>query len=273
MKHSQDQSEKDSRNSEGTQIRHTADAVAVARFQEGKRKKPLLVDPYAYLFVSAQGEEILRVSLKRWPFFAQYLVVRAKYFDDHLKEFFQGNHVSQIVILGAGNDMRASRLSFLKEKKVYEVDFQDRILQKKNLLKKALGKLPHNTFYVGSDVRRGSLIKDLVHAGFVISEKTVFVMEGLIYYLKQPGVDHLFDELSQIPLQENLYLLDHISVDMTRKSQNPEKRNKPPYPSDLLNYLTLKKYHIKEKVFLSELTTRYFQKSYEERWWAIACER
>jgi methyltransferase (TIGR00027 family) len=254
------------------QIRDTADVVAVIRYHEGKKEKPLVNDPFAHLFASSQGEEILESALKRWPFFSDYLVVRAKFFDDTLRNFCEKEDIKQIVMLGAGNDMRAVRLPFLKRKKIFEVDYPDRIAYKKDILKKALEKLPKNTIYVGANIKHDNLIKLLSSTGFMIHKKAVFIMEGLIYYLGSAGVDHLFENLSHLPTLGSIFLLDHISKDMSQKSRDPEKRIKHPYPEDPLRYLTHKGFKIIENVFLGNLTEKYCGKRYQERWWAITCE-
>ena len=104
-------------------IRYTADVVTVVRFHEGEKKNPLVYDPFAHLFVSPHGEELLRSAIARWPFFADYLIVRAKYFDDTIGSLCEKEAVEQIVILGAGNDMRAVRLLPLQRRRVFEVVF------------------------------------------------------------------------------------------------------------------------------------------------------
>lgn len=253
-------------------IRDTADVVAVIRDQEGKKEKPLVNDPFAHLFISSQGEALLEAALKKWPFFSEYLLVRAKFFDDSLRYFCEKKNIKQIVILGAGNDMRAVRLSFLKRKNVFEVDYPDRITNKKNILKKSLENLPENTIYVGADIKKDDLIQILSGASFMINEKAVFILEGLIYYLGPAGVDHLFEELSHLPSSGAFFLLDHISPDMSQKSQDPDKRKKYPYPDDPLGYLTRKGFKIIESVLLGNLTEKYLGKQYQERWWAITCE-
>jgi methyltransferase (TIGR00027 family) len=215
---------------------------------------------------------MLRSALERWPFFSDYLIVRAKFIDDYLMSVCEKEAIKQVVILGAGNDMRAARLPFLMARKVFEVDYPDRITHKKNILIKALEKLPENTVYAGADIRKDNLTKILSSAGFMITKKAVFIMEGLIYYLDSAGVDHLFEELSHLPSLGTIFLLDHISQDMSQKSHDPEKRIKQPYPEDPLDYLIQKGFKIVECVLLGNLTEKYFGKSHSERWWAITCK-
>jgi len=255
------------------QIRNTADVVAVIRYKEGEKGSPLIYDPFARLFVSPQGEEMLKTALKSWPFFSDYLIVRAKFIDDHLRDFCKKEAVKQIVILGAGNDMRAARLNFLKGRKVFEADFPDQTINKKQTLKKELGTLPENVIYVGTNLKETSLSNTLSQAGFNLEEKSAFVLEGLIYYLSPEDVEHLFEELSHISLPGDLFLLDHISQDMSQKSPDSEKSTKFPYPDDPINYLNNKGFKIIESALLGNLTAKHFGKSYKERWWVIAFEK
>lgn len=263
-------SSKKSEHVKSKQIRHSADVVAVIRHKEGKKERPLIFDPYAYLFVSPPGEEMLEAALKRWPFFSNYLIVRAMFIDDHLRGYCKKEAIKQVVILGAGNDMRAARLDFLKGRKVFEVDFPDQITNKKQILKKELGALPENAIYVGTNLRETSFSNTLSQVGFNREEKSAFILEGLIYYLAPEDVDHLFEKLFNTSLPGDLFLLDHISRDMSQKSLDPEKSTKHPYPENPLSYLNNKGFKILESALLGNLTANHFGKSYKERWWVIA---
>ena len=266
-------SNKKSERDKSKQIRYSADVVAVIRHKEGEKERPLICDPYAHLFVSPQGEEMLKAALKRWPFFSDYLTVRVKFIDDHLRGFCEKEAIKQVVILGAGNDMRAARLDFLKRRKVFEVDFPDQITNKKQTLKKELGALPGNAIYVGTNLKRARFSNTLSQAGFNMEGRSAFILEGLIYYLSPEDVDHLFDELLNISLPGDYFLLDHFSQDLSQKSPDPEKRMKPPYPGDLPSYLNNKGFKIIESALLGNLTGNYFGKRHKERWWVTAFKK
>jgi methyltransferase (TIGR00027 family) len=245
----------------------------VVRYQEGRKEQPLIYDPFAHLFVSPQGEEMLRAALEGWPFFSEYLIVRAKFIDDYLESFCEKGNITQTVILGSGNDMRAARLPFLKKGKVFEVDFPDRINWKKDFLKSSLGKLEDNVVYLGTDLRSSDLVALLSQAGFVPEQRAVLIMEGLLYYMGTEGVDHLFEEFLHLPPLGNVFLLDQISQDVSQNSPSPEKRTKTPYPPDPLSYLTQRGFTIIESALLGDLTMRHFGHHHPERWWSIASER
>ncbi len=251
------------------QIRQTADVVAASRLQESTKKEPLVFDPFARLFVSSRGEEMLAIALKRWPFFSEYLMARAKFFDDHLKSFCERDHIEQVVALGVGNDMRALRLPFLKNRKVYEIDLPAQLENKTKILKKE-GALPENVVYIGADIKQVNLADILAKNGFIPEEKSAFILEGLIYYLSPEAVDHLFLQITEILSAGSIILVDQISTDMIQKSSGSQKS---PYPENPETYLTSRGFSIIESAFLGDLTKRYTGRTSKERWWAIACEK
>jgi len=243
------------------QIRRTADVVSQIRYLEGKKEHPLVRDPFAYLFVSPEGEQMLAKALSLWPFFAEYLTVREKYFDDQLGTFFQGEQAGQLVILGAGNDMRAERLPFLKDKKIFEVDFPDKIASKQAVLKKALGKIPSHVVYAAADVSVPGFMHALEQQWFITKAKTAFILQGLIYYMSEEGVDSLFTEIKQVFSPGNLLLLDQVTGDLS---------STPPHPQEPLSYLSKRGFNVIESALLGDLTAAYFGKSYSPRWLVIA---
>jgi methyltransferase (TIGR00027 family) len=242
------------------QIKRTADVVSQIRYLESNKKNPLVIDPFAYLFISPEAEQMLNKGLQKWPFFAEYLIVREKYFDDHLSTFFHDERSGQLVILGAGNDMRAERHPFLKDRKIFEVDLDEKITLKKTLLEQALGRLPEQVVYIAADVSVPGFINLLMQQGFNPREKKVFLLQGLIYYLSPAGVDNLFEELLSVFSPADLLLVDHVSVDLSEY---------PPYPRDPLAYLTARGFLINESALLGNLSAHYFGKIHKNRWWVV----
>jgi len=243
------------------QIKLTADVVSQIRYLESNRKNPLVIDPFAYLFVSPAGNQMLNKALQKWPFFTEYLIAREKYFDDHLRTFFQDERSGQLVIPGAGNDMRAERLPFLKDRKIFEVDLPEKITLKKKIVEGALGRLPEQVSYIAADLSVTGFIKLLKQHGFNPHEKKVFLLQGLIYYLTPAGVDNLFEEILSVFSPDDLLLLDHVSKDF---------REDPPYPGDPLEYLAARGFLINESALLGNLTGHYFGITYKKRWWVVA---
>ena len=61
-----------------------------------------------------------------------------------------------------------------------------------------------------------TLSSDCIVQAFMPYGKALIIMEGLIYYLRPAGVDHLFAELACLPPAGNMFLIDHVSRDMSR---------------------------------------------------------
>lgn len=246
------------------QVMRSADVVAQIRYLESKQAIPLVHDPYAHLFISNEGDYMLQCFLEKHPYFAEYLMVRERYFDLQIEKIFLDQICRQIVIFGSGNDMRALRLGFLKGYKIFEVDFPEQIQSKQAILKKVLGKVPQKVVYVEDDVTRAGLVGRLQQAGFDPGKRAVFLLQGLLYYLTPPGVDTFFEELMQIPVQGNIVLLDQITPDMGKEDL---------YPEDVQTYLLAKGYAIYDSRLLGNLTQYYYQKKHGARWWVISAVR
>ncbi|KAF5747114.1 hypothetical protein HS088_TW06G01295 [Tripterygium wilfordii] len=122
------------------------------------------------------------------------LAVRTLWFDSKIQDAlnsFSGGGV-QVVLLGAGMDARAYRLSCLKECDVFEVDFTEVLQVKTTLLQEAIesaeGDQPlrmtaKSLNRVAADISKDDWLEKLKISGFESERKTVWVLEGILYYL------------------------------------------------------------------------------------------
>ncbi|GMP81342.1 hypothetical protein CsSME_00036090 [Camellia sinensis var. sinensis] len=122
------------------------------------------------------------------------LAVRTMWFDSKieaaLNSFYGG--AAQVVLLGAGMDARAYRLSCLKETDVFEVDFPE-VLQMKTTILQAATESTNDCQHakmtakslnrVEADIRDNDWLQKLQISGFVPEKNTVWVLEGILYYL------------------------------------------------------------------------------------------
>jgi methyltransferase (TIGR00027 family) len=103
-----------------------------------------------------------------------------------------GEEVSQLVVLGAGYDTRAQRLAgSLRRLRVFEVDLQATQIRKRTLLSAARIAGDRSVRYVPLDLERQSLEAGLLAAGYELGRRTMFLAEGLLYYLTPRAVDRL----------------------------------------------------------------------------------
>ncbi len=124
-------------------------------------------------------------------------IARTKYIDDLLRRaVLQGS--DQVVILGAGFDTRAHRLTFLGQVPVIEVDHPDTSKFKVGKLAGA-SRLNANTRYLTIDFNMENL-DDRLNAGAIdTSKRTAFVWEGVTNYLTPEAVQATFRSMGRFP--------------------------------------------------------------------------
>jgi len=119
---------------------------------------------------------------------ANLLLIRTRFIDDHLKSAIE-NGVGQVVILGAGLDTRAYRFAeLLRDKIVFEVDYQSTQQLKRRRLEEAFGALPPHLRFVTIDFKREQLFDVLEPAGYQSQTATFFIWEGVSMYLAEQSV-------------------------------------------------------------------------------------
>lgn len=182
----------------------TAEEIALHRAVESLRpaEERVCYDPYAVHFIGegtrefvesmaggcAQAAERMGYMNRLYPGTQNSIVARVRYFDDFVKKSL-AEGVEQLVILGAGYDTRAYRIEGLESIKVFEVDHPATQAYKIQKIKEILGGLPGHVAYVPADIAAGEMGPGLAGQGYGPSKKTLFLMEGLIYYLPPEVVD------------------------------------------------------------------------------------
>jgi methyltransferase (TIGR00027 family) len=118
-----------------------------------------------------------------------FAIARTRHFDEALRTELNAG-ATQVVIPGAGYDSRAYRMSHVLGKvRVFEVDHPATQQRKRRLLKDAAIEPPATLTYVPADLNRVELAEALADAGFDQSQRTIFLWEGVSYYLPQAAVD------------------------------------------------------------------------------------
>jgi methyltransferase (TIGR00027 family) len=102
--------------------------------------------------------------------------------------------ITQLVLLGAGYDSRAFRFAReLEVVRIFEVDHPGTQARKKRLLARAGRKAPANVCFIPVDFTRQCFKAALAQHGFSPAKKTLFLWEGVSYYLPQPVVEDVLD--------------------------------------------------------------------------------
>lgn len=182
--------------------------VAAARALASRGPDPLLDDRFAEPLVRAVGHpfftrmldgEIPQEDAEMPMTFQQrreQMTVRTRFFDDFFGAATAAG-ISQAVILAAGLDARAYRLSWPEGAVVYEID-QPEVITFKSLTLAQIGAEPTvERRPVGIDLR-DDWSKALCDNMFDTSEPTAWIAEGLLPYLPPEAQDRLLDNITAL---------------------------------------------------------------------------
>jgi methyltransferase (TIGR00027 family) len=146
---------------------------------------------------------------KQLPGLYEYMIARTVFFDNAFKDALN-QKIPQIVLLGAGYDTRAYRFANLNEAtKIIELDIATTQGRKMNCLKKAQIDIPEHVKLVPIDFNKESLESVLEKAGYEQSKETLFLWEGVIYYLESEAVDATFEFINQSSHRESVIVFDY----------------------------------------------------------------
>ncbi len=116
------------------------------------------------------------------------IVVRERYIDDYLKASLSKG-LDQVVILGAGFDTRAYRIAGIEKTRVFEIDQPATQAEKLLRLKKVIDPLPQHVTFLPVDFNTQTLAERLPASGYNEKGKTLFIWQGVTYFLTKEGVD------------------------------------------------------------------------------------
>ncbi|MFW9835067.1 MAG: class I SAM-dependent methyltransferase [Candidatus Thorarchaeota archaeon] len=165
----------------------TARLIAHYRAMESKRENPLVIDPFAERLAGDMRSYF--EDHKRTRGTGDYAIIRTYYIDNRvIMPWCVAHETSQIVLLGAGLDARAYRLDSLKRDthSVFEIDFDLINRYKTVLLKKE--KPFCSLSRVSADLSDPDWMVHLERAGFSYHIPTLWLLEGLAYYLDREKI-------------------------------------------------------------------------------------
>ncbi len=119
----------------------------------------------------------------------EYVMARTRIFDRFFEQALEGDF-EQVVFLGAGYDSRPYRFhESLGETRIFELDIPPTQEHKKRRLAKAGIAIPSQVVHVPINFNTESMKDVLLAAGYDKSKKTLFMWEGVTYYLAKEAVD------------------------------------------------------------------------------------
>jgi methyltransferase (TIGR00027 family) len=190
-------------------VAKTSLLVAAMRALESKRTENegrLFSDPYAELLAGAEGASLLQKALAESGD-QPAIAVRTYYIDQKIATALKEG-VRQIVILAAGMDSRAYRLSFPEGTRLFELD-QKEVL---NYKQEKLGNIQANCErkILAVDLRE-EWQEQLLQAGFITNERTLWLVEGLLMYLDESQVTSLLTRINALASSKDIMLFDILT--------------------------------------------------------------
>ncbi|WP_396927808.1 SAM-dependent methyltransferase [Mycolicibacterium sp.] len=180
--------------------------VAAIRARESTRQNRLFTDPFADKLAGEAGHRILDAALATsGERTTMQIVVRTRFWDDALRD--AAASCRQIVLVAAGMDARAYRLTWPAGTTVFELD-QPSVITAKNAL------LADDTPQCARVAIGVDLADDwpaaLTAAGFDAATPTAWLIEGLLQYLDETAVHRLFGRIDALAAPGSVVCYDVV---------------------------------------------------------------
>ncbi|BBX40105.1 class I SAM-dependent methyltransferase [Mycobacterium simiae] len=215
----------------------TATMVAAARAVASNDANPIINDPFAAPLVRAVGLDFFRrvvdgeISAADEPedgdgdlqLETDSIAVRTRFFDDFFLNAARDG-IRQAVILAAGLDARAYRLSWPNGGVVYEVD-QPQVIEFKTATMARLGAAPATDRRTVSVDLRDDWPAALRNSGFDVSQPTSWSAEGLLMYLPPEAQDRLFDNITALSAPGSKLATEYHPDNDTTMSERAQEFN------------------------------------------------
>jgi len=155
-------------------------------------------DALAELFVAEESTAALKdPAARRWVIEKlagtyEFFIARTAFGDGIFREALR-QRIPQVVLLGAGYDTRAYRFRDSNEAtRIFELDALPTQERKRQILDRARLAPPSSLAYVPINFEKQAPAEVLAGAGFAKGERTLFVWEGVTYYLSAEAVEATF---------------------------------------------------------------------------------
>jgi len=149
----------------------------------------------------------------------EYIIARTKYIDAVFREAAAEGFI-QVVILGAGFDTRAIRLLGKEANTtVFELDARFTQQAKLDLYRKNNIPIPPGVRFISIDFNEESLDPKLAEVGFDRSQRSLFIMEGLVMYLEPSAARKMFQTITEQMAPNSRLVFDYVYASVLRREK------------------------------------------------------
>ena len=191
-------------------IAPTSRWMAAARARESERADRLFYDPLAAALAGPEGfawlERMESAARSDGP--GLYPVIRTRFFDNFLLDCCRRLAVRQVVLAAAGLDTRAFRLDWPSRTRLYEMDLPEVLNTKEDVIDRAGAKASCERRTIRVDLKETSWPKALLAVGYKPERPSVWIIEGLLYYLTRTAVHGLLEKVRALTATGSLLGLD-----------------------------------------------------------------
>jgi methyltransferase (TIGR00027 family) len=205
----------------------TAEGIALLRALETVRPAGIVNDPYARALISPWLWWLAKIfytpasAERRGKGVVGFLAARDRYIDDFLKTCL-AEGMRQVVILGAGFDSRAYRIPGMETVRVFEIDHPATQTVKRQRLQKVLKCMPDNVVFVPVDFNTQSLEDRLRDCGYDRTRQTVFIWQGVVYYITPAAVDTTLQFIANHSAPGSAVVFDYANASYLKDTSRGE---------------------------------------------------
>jgi methyltransferase (TIGR00027 family) len=166
----------------------------------------LFSDPYAEVLAGPEGFSILKNAIAASGD-QPAIAIRTAFMDAKIMSA-SNEGIRQFVFLAAGMDSRAYRMDFPFGTKIFELDREEVFNYKQTKLKNLEPKSERITIAVDLKLEWKN---KLIESGFKAKEPTLWLVEGLMMYLKESHVIDLINQINYLAMKNDIMLFDILT--------------------------------------------------------------
>jgi len=200
----------------------TAMIAAFARAVAAKEDRLQIKGPdyLAELFMTDEGKKPLSdIASRKWaiqnlitPPLYGYFICRTAYIDSIYEKALSENF-SQIVFLGAGYDTRAYRFKKANSDiRIFEMDVASIQNRKIEVLKNANIDIPEQVSFISINFKNENFATALLKSGFDRSAKTLFIWEGVTFYLHEEAIRNALEWMNTLASLGSIVCFDYMTT-------------------------------------------------------------
>ncbi len=225
-------------------------------------------DEFAELFLPEDRQTALRTLNSREQIkqhipkgMYEYVIARAKYFDGVFVDAIK-NPLEQIVLLGAGYDSRPYRFhSLITTTRIFELDMKPTQDHKLACLRQHHMDIHHNISFIPMNFETEDPIAMLYQYGYDNGKQTLFLWEGVTFYLSRDTVTRMLKTLKEHSGSRSRICFDFQTIqherDLIQTGLQEEVIQFGIESGNIVNFVNAHQYRVVEHITADDMERRF----------------